>query len=214
MQDDARAPLDPHAFWEDFYLTRRTGASGRPSGALLRYAGDLPAGTALDLGSSHGDDVLWLAGQGWQTRGVDISATATERAARRAAGLGLAERARFEARDLARGLPEGRFDLVTALYLQSPVELPRADILRQAARRVAVGGHLLVVAHAAPPPWAGEGARDAEFPTVEGELGAIAADPAEWTTRVASVVDRKAVGPDGAEAILRDTVVMLRRDHG
>lgn len=212
MHDPSDAPADPLAFWEDFYLTKRTGTSGRPSAALVTYASNLAPGTSLDLGASHGDEVLWLAERGWQAFGVDISPTAVARATKRAAELGLSARAHFEVRDLARGLPEGRYDLVTALYLQSPLTFPRADILRQAAERVAPGGHLLVVAHAAPPPWAADMGKGVDFPTVAGELAAIGADPARWTTLMAGVVARSVTRPDGSTASLDDNVVMLRRD--
>lgn len=211
---DAETPAAPEAFWEDFYTTRRTGTAGRPSALLVRYAEGLAPGTVLDLGASHGDDVLWLAAHGWVASGIDISRTAVARATARAEEAGLAGCTRFEARDLAGGLPEERYDLVTALYFQSPVELPRADILRAAAQRVAPGGHILVVAHAAPPPWAGDMAKDATFPTVEGELADLAADPAAWTTVIAAVVEREGTSPDGEKAMLQDTVIMLKRRGG
>lgn len=211
MNDKTAGETDPRAFWEDVYLTRRTEASGNPSRALVRYAGELPAGTALDLGSSNGDDVIWLAARGWQAKGIDISPTATARAAKRASDLGVADRARFEARDLARDFPGGTYDLVTAFYFQSSVYLPRADILRKAAGCVAPGGHILVVAHAVPPPWSTSRRDPADNPTVEGELEALAPDPAGWIVLEAEIIERMGRGPDGTEALLKDTVVMLRR---
>lgn len=209
MQDDVLQ--DREAFWEDFYRNHRTGTAGRPSALLLRYAADLPPGTALDLGASHGDDVLWLAARGWQAMGIDISRTAVDRATARAMELGLAGRAQFEARDLADGMPNRRYDLVTALYFQSPVDHPRPAILRAAADHVAPGGHILVVAHAAPPPWAGDRAKSMAFPSVASELADLACDPAGWTRVVARIDEREGTSPDGDKAILQDTVVMLRR---
>ncbi|WP_373354810.1 class I SAM-dependent methyltransferase [Pseudoroseicyclus sp. CXY001] len=203
--------LDPQGWWEDFYRTRRTSTSGRPSAMMLRFATGLAPGRALDLGASHGDDVLWLAARGWEALGLDISPTAVGRAEARAAEAGLAGRARFEARDLEAGLPEGRFDLVTALYFQSPVTpFPRAQILRAAAALVPPGGHLLVVAHAAPPPWA-SGKHGGDFPTVESERADLAADPALWDEVVADVVARPGTGPEGEAAELLDTVLFLKR---
>ncbi len=213
MHDDALPLTDPSAFWEDFYRTKRTGTSGRASSLLVRFAGDLPAGTALDLGASHGDDVLWLAGRGWQATGLDISETAIRRAVQRATDLGLSDRARFRVHDLAKGLPAGGFDLITALYFQSPVDLPRPAILRDAAGHVSPGGHILVVAHASAPPWSMAEGKDAAFPTVAEDLEAMRADPAVWSTVVADVVEREATGPDGTVARLQDTVVMLRRER-
>ena len=209
MQDEALQ--DREAFWEDFYRNHRTGTAGRPSALLVRYAADLSPGTGLDLGASHGDDALWLAARGWQAEGIDISRTAVDRATARAQELGLAGRAHFEARDLADGFPDGHYDLVTALYFQSPVDLPRPAILREAADHVAPGGHILVVAHAAAPPWAGERAKGATFPTVASELQDLACDPAAWTTAVARIDEREGTGPDGEKAMLQDTVVMLQR---
>lgn len=48
----------------------------------------------------------------------------------------------------------GSFDLITASFLQSPVALPRELILRAALARLAPGGRLVLISHAAPPPWA------------------------------------------------------------
>ncbi|GAB2538507.1 class I SAM-dependent methyltransferase [Brachybacterium huguangmaarense] len=56
--------------------------------------------------------------------------------------------------DPAAGLLDGPFDLVTASFFHSEVELARTAVLRRAAEAIAVGGHLLIVSHAAPPPWA------------------------------------------------------------
>ncbi|MBK4217458.1 class I SAM-dependent methyltransferase [Paracoccus caeni] len=208
MQDQAATP---DAFWEEFYQTKRTTSTGQPSKTLARFATDLPPGTALDLGSSHGDDVIWLASLGWQALGVDISPVAVGRAARRAEEQDLSDRARFEARDLSVDFPAGQFDLVTAFYFQSPVHLPRAEIVGRAARAVAPGGHLLVVAHGAPPPWANH-SQSEPFPTVESELAAAGYNPTDWTVVEAKLVDRPAKTPSGDQVTLQDTIIILRRN--
>jgi SAM-dependent methyltransferase len=202
---------DPSAFWEEFYLTKRTSSSGRATGALQQIAAGLTPGLALDLGSSHGDDVIWLAQQGWQARGCEISATAVTRACARAAALGLEQQVQFEQRDLSVSLPEGEFDLITALYLQSPVALARATILGQAARQLRSGGHLLVLSHAAPPPWSRDAKPSTIFPTVAEELAATGAPTRDLEVITAEVVTRKARGPDGTEAMLEDNLVLVRR---
>ncbi len=203
----------PRAFWEDVYQTRRATSSGQPSAALVGVASGLTPGRALDLGSSNGDDVIWLAQQGWQALGLDISETACGRARQKAEALGLGERAKFEARDLSQGLPEGSFDLVTAFFLQSPVDLARDAILRAAADRVAPDGHLLILAHAAPPPWASDEmkARAHEMPTVQTELDAIGYTPQHWLQLKAEIVHRDGKGPDGTVAELQDSFILLQR---
>ena len=202
---------DPTVFWEEFYRTKRTSSTGQASSALQRIASGLTPGRALDLGASHGDDVIWLAGEGWQARGCDISETAIARARVRASALGLENAAQFEQCDLSTGFPEGEFDLITALYLQSPVALARAAILRQAAGRLRLGGQLLVVSHAAPPPWAPQATSATIFPTVAHELAAIGAPTTELEVMKAEIVTRIGKGPNGTEAMLEDNFVLVRR---
>lgn len=204
---------DPRAHWDEIYRTKRSTSSGQPSKLLVQVAEGLPPGRSLDLGSSNGDDVVWLATRGWQALGVDISGVACDRATARAASLELQDRARFEARDLGQGLPDGPFDLITALYFQSHVDLPRTGVLREAAGHVMPGGHLLIVSHAAPPPWASVEmlAKADPFPTVEGELEVIADAPEDWIIRKAEKVSRLGKGPDGTPAELWDNLIWLER---
>ena len=167
--------------------------------------------------------MVWLAQQGWDATGLDLSPTAVWRAREAAAAARVAERARFEVADLETWAREEAYDLVTASFLQSPVALDRAAVLRRAAERVAPGGHLLLVSHAAPPPWAGEvhhhdgGASGHEhsqahqFPSPLQELDALRLDPAGWTVVVAETRLRPATGADGDPAVLEDAVVLVRR---
>jgi SAM-dependent methyltransferase len=136
---------DVAEFWEDFYSGERRW-SGEPNASLVEEAAGLEPGTALDLGCGEGGDAIWLASQGWTVTGADISQAALEIAARHAAEAGVT--VSWERHDLAESLPAGPFDLVTTTFLHSPVELPRARILRAAAELVADGGSLLVVGHA------------------------------------------------------------------
>lgn len=209
--------VDPVAFWEDLY----SGAarwSGRVNASLAHAVEDLRPGRSLDLGCGEGGDVIWLAERGWQASGIDLSETAIARGSALAAERGIdAERVRFIAGDLGewaadpesvdRG--EAPFDLVTASFLQSPVELPRERILRAAASRVAPGGTIVLVSHAAPPPWAPD--HPGDFPTPAGELAALSLNQDEWDVIDASVRARAATGPDGEPAHLDDAVVIARR---
>ncbi|ALJ19771.1 SAM-dependent methyltransferase [Microbacterium sp. No. 7] len=206
------APAD---YWEERYAGSDRVWSGRVNRVLADVASSLTPGRALDLGCGEGADVIWLAQQGWQATGIDISPTAVRRATAAAEAAGVADRARFLAVDLA-ALPEGEDDLVTASFLHSPVELPREEILRRAAARVAPGGHLLITSHAAPPPWSAAAHADADghahrFPTTEEEVAQLGLDPAHWRIVTAETRTREAVGLDGQTAALDDTVVLARR---
>lgn len=196
-------------FWEERYQQKDRIWSGRVNPVMAEIVEPLKPGRALDLGSGEGGDAVWLARQGWQVTGVDISATALERAAAHVAEAGLAERVTFERHDLATGFPEGEFDLVSAQFLQSPIDFPRDEVLRRAAEAVVPGGLFLLVEHGAPPPWSDHA--HADFPTVQGTLEALALDPAIWTMERADSPDREAIGPDGRTGTLTDNVIAARR---
>lgn len=200
-------------FWEDRYAASSRIWSGRVNAVLRDVVADLGPGRALDLGCGEGGDAIWLATRGWDVTGTDISRTAVDRATRAARDAGVGEdRIRFEVVDLARWAGDGVYDLVTASFLQSPVEFPRADVLRRASGLVGPGGHLLVVAHAARPPWSGLDGHEHLFPTPESEVADLALD-ARWTVLDARVRSREAQGPDGERGILDDSVVWARRDR-
>ena len=156
---------------------------------------------------------MWLAEHGWQVTGVDISATALERAREFSESRGLGEeQLSWQQIDLAQDFPSGEFDLVSACFLASPIHLPRAAILQRAAAAVAPGGTLLVVSHAAAPPWAGDSSGHKHFfPTPDEELAALDLQDDAWDIRCAEVRSREAVGPDGERGLLEDTVVIARR---
>src|SRR5688500_13702544 len=138
---------EAEVFWERRYASREQVWSGRANARLAEVAGPLEPGRALDLGCGEGADAVWLAQRGWDVTAVDVSATALERGAAAAAAVGVADRVRFERHDLARSFPAGAFDLVSAQFLQSPVELPRGEVLRSAAAAVGECGLLLIVEH-------------------------------------------------------------------
>jgi SAM-dependent methyltransferase len=248
--------LPPHApsgdaakFWEQRYESASAVWSGRVNATLALIAGELVPGRSLDLGCGEGGDAIWLATQGWRATGIDISATAVQRATDAAAAAEIsADHIRFVAADLSTmggreltAMDLAGMDLVSASFLQSPFELPRAAILQAAARLVAPGGHLVLVSHAAAPPWANFGDGPAPvFPTpaseladlglqfnygsdlstggVDGDRGVTAEDSAgvrspigAWQKLRAEVVYRDVVAPSGEPATLEDTLVVLRR---
>jgi SAM-dependent methyltransferase len=196
-------------FWDDHYRKLTREPSGRPSAILVQYAGDLAPGRSLDLGSSRGDDVIWLARQGWQAIGVDVSPTAVATAAGRAEEAGFGDRARFQQHDLAATFPDGAFELVTALFFQSPVDFPRSAVLRRAADAVAPDGLLLIVEHASAAPWSWS--QDAIFPTAEETLSSLQLAADQWIQVFVGTPERLANGPNSQTAMVKDNVLALRR---
>jgi SAM-dependent methyltransferase len=68
-------------------------------------AGDIPPGSALDLGCGTGTNVIYLAGQGRQAIGVDFIPQAIRQARRKADQAGVADRVQFHVGDVTR-LPD------------------------------------------------------------------------------------------------------------
>lgn len=201
---------DPSEFWEQFYGETEQKWSGRVNARLVEVAGDLTPGRALDLGCGEGADAVWLAEHGWQVTAVDISATALDRARTAAAERDLLDRIIFEEHELPHTFPGGRYDLVSAQFLHSPVRLDRVRTLRRAADAVDPGGVLLIVDHGAAPPWV-EDPDAHHFDTPEAVLAALDLADTEWERLRADTAERDAVSPDGEPAMLSDNVIVLRR---
>ena len=207
--------LDPGQWFSQEFWDERYGGepiwSGKPNSWLVRYAAELAPGTALDVGSGEGADVLWLASRGWTVVGADVSPVALRRSA------GLAERA---AQEIAARIswqqtdvlswqpPERRFDLVSVQFLHLP-EDQRQSVHRRLAAAVRPGGTFLVVSHHPadmdtmhrPYPLG-------MFPT--GEDMATVLDPAEWAIETGDP-ERQATDSDGTVVAIRDAVVRAVR---
>jgi 2-polyprenyl-3-methyl-5-hydroxy-6-metoxy-1,4-benzoquinol methylase len=210
----AHAPATaPAEFWENRYAASDRIWSGRPNATLVEVVAPLRPGRALDLGCGEGADAIWLAQRGWRATGVDIAPSAIDRAQSAALEARLSDaRIRFVVQDLAQWHPVERYDLVTASFLQSPVALPRGEVLRRAAATVDPGGHLFLITHAAPPSWAtGPDIAGHRFLSPEEELAELALDATIWSTELAETRRRAITAPDGTPATLDDTVVLLRR---
>ena len=202
--------VSPQQFWDDHYGEQEQRFSGRPNASLVDIVADLRPGTALDLGAGEGGDAIYLAARGWRVTATDVSVTALARLTAAAERAGVAERVTVEHGDLAEAFPGGTFDLVTAAYLHSPIELPLARVLRSAVAAVAPGGRLLMIGHAALPPWAGHHG-DVSFPSVRDILAEIDLPPDEWQVEVADIWERPATGRDGISGTLSDSVVLAHR---
>jgi SAM-dependent methyltransferase len=204
---------DATAFWEKLYTERDQIWSGRPNHSLVTIVADIAPGHALDLGCGEGGDAVWLAGRGWRVTAVDIAGTAIGRAAALAERSGVPEdRIDWRVEDLSSWRPPGRYDLVSACFFHSPQEFPRTEVLRRAASAITPNGYLLLVGHGAFPPWSqNHDHGDHRFLTPAEEIAELQLDPERWATITSEIRRRPATGPDGEQATLDDSVVLLRR---
>ncbi|GAA1725800.1 class I SAM-dependent methyltransferase [Aeromicrobium alkaliterrae] len=140
------------AGWDERYSGPDTIWSGNPNPQLVTEVTGLTPGTALDLGSGEGGDVIWLAQQGWTVTGADFSPEGLARAARHAEEAGVGERTswwRVDARTFAEDHEQAgspTFDLVTTHFLHPGTSM--VEVVAELTKAVAPGGHLLVVGHA------------------------------------------------------------------
>lgn len=244
---EPNAAEDPREFWEQLYAGAAPIWSGRVNRTMAEVVAGLPPGRSLDLGCGEGGDVMWLAEHGWHATGIDLSETAVERAREAARGRGVAVEGfgstEFIAADLADWVAAGAevdgnpgsFDLITASFLQSPVELPRENILRAALARLAPGGRLVLISHAAPPPWAtaedaapghrhghGHGSGGPKFFSPDEELELLGLvrttvftdDGADYLVRIAEIRKREVNDPEGRAAFIDDSLVIVQRSGG
>jgi cyclopropane fatty-acyl-phospholipid synthase-like methyltransferase len=131
------------AFGEDYPAPARPSAFY--SATTLRIAIDAlelrPGCVLADLGCGHGGPGLWAAQQTGATLiGIDLSPAGIDLARRRAAQLGLQDRASFAAGDLAAtGLPDASVDAVMTMDVL-PFVPAKAAAAREVARILRPGG--------------------------------------------------------------------------
>lgn len=200
-------------FWDERYGTDGAIWSGRPNRRLVEQVGDLPPGSALDVGSGEGADVIWLAQRGWQVTGVDVSAVALDRSRQRArdAGDDVPGRITWRRADLLTWEPPQEFDLVSAQYMHLPGPVELASLHRRLAAAVRPGGTLLVVGH-----------HPSDLVTLPERHGvpemlftaeqvASVLDLDEWRVRVCTSVPRVVPDAEGRAATIHDAVLRAVR---
>lgn len=207
---DTENQENSETFWERIYAAKAEPSGGRVSAVLQRFVEDRTAGTALELGCARGDDAIWLALRGWSVTAVDVSHSAISAAKSSASAAGVHKRTHFVQQDLAERFPDGAFDLVTAMFLQSPVPFGRTEVLQRAAGAVAPGGMLLLATHGSRAPWSWSDP-DTVFPTAQAELADLALDPNDWRELFVDAQPRVANGPNGAQVEVLDTIVAIER---
>ncbi|WP_193614464.1 class I SAM-dependent methyltransferase [Nocardioides lijunqiniae] len=196
--------------WDARYAESERIWSGNPNPRLVEHVADLAPGRALDIGCGEGADVVWLAQQGWQATGVDVSEVALLRAAAHAEDAGVEDKVAWERVDVLAGdeLP-GDMDLVSVQFFHPPVDR-FAELTQRMGAAVRPGGHLLVVGHH--PADLETGVRKPHGPDLLFTPDRVtAALPAEqWEVLAADEPTRDHPTDDGPVTVT-DTVVLARR---
>lgn len=99
----------------------------------------------LDLGCGEGRNAIWLAVQGHDVTGVDVSDVAISRASAIAEEIGVP--VTYLAADVQTWEPEPEsFDLVVLAYMQAPPQI-RPALHGKVAGALAPGGRVFLIAH-------------------------------------------------------------------
>lgn len=130
------------AAWDERYAASELVWSREPNQFVAAELADLAPGTAVDLAAGEGRNAIWLAGLGWSATAVDFSQVALDKGRRLAGDLDVT----WVCADATTWQPPTPVDLVVIAYLQVPAE-DRRRAVRGAARMLAPGGTLLLVAH-------------------------------------------------------------------
>jgi SAM-dependent methyltransferase len=207
------ATMFEEAAWDERYGARTAIWSGNPNRQLTAEAAGLAPGRALEVGAGEGADAIWLAERGWRVTAFDISATALEHAATRAAreGEDVAGRIEWIHADLRQEVvAEGAYDLVSSHFMHLPGDA-RRDLFARLAAAVALGGTLLIVGHH--PSDLRTTAHRMHFPEMmyTAEEVASSLDPAAWEILAAQERPREAADPDGHDVTIHDAVLVARR---
>lgn len=185
-------------FWEKTYSEAPARWSGRPNQGLVTALSEVPAaGRAADIGCGEGADAIWLARQGWDTLGVEVSSTAAQRARDAADAAGETE-VRFTDTGVLGLADDGPFDLVTASYLHAPSQDRRESLLRTCGELVASGGYLFILSHIMP-----------EVP--EASPADLGLDADGWEILRDETIHRSILTPDGQVGEHPDQLLLLRR---
>jgi SAM-dependent methyltransferase len=198
-------------YWDTRYAESTAVWSGSANVALVREVGDLPPGTALDLGCGEGGDAIWLARHGWTVTATDISAVALAKAAAHAAEAGAD--IDFQRHELGVTFPDGAYDLVSAQFLYPRGDVSREQILLAATAAVAPGGVLLIEGHQDFGPFGDQHRShgDVTFPEPEEVVAGLKLAEGEWQVLRCEKHDRLQNGPDGVPAHRTDSTIKVRR---
>ncbi len=131
-------------------------------------------------------------------------------ARRNAEAAGVEGRISFAKHDLSQSFPAGDFELVCAIFLESPIEFSRIKVLRRAAEAVARKGLLIIASHGSIAPWSWA-EPDTEFPAAAEVLKDLDLESNGWKEVFVGPSQRQATGPGGQTAQVTDTLVILER---
>ena len=214
------------AAWDERYSGADLVWSAGPNVWVRELCTPMTPGTALDVAAGEGRNALWLVEQGWSVVAADFSPVGVQRMTEIADRRLTHRRSAFTAvvADATQPAPSppsdlsvgsgtgggsgsaGAYDLVLISYLHLP-RTQWGDALAAAVRATAVGGAVLVVAHAVRNLTGGVGGP--KDPTILLDPEDVIASAAELPVDI-ELAQLRARDVEGSDRPALDTVVLLR----
>ena len=159
-QTPTAPPEDQRERWNKEFERGTPTLRTAPSKLLIEIAQGRRPGTALDLGMGEGRNAIYLAGQGWDVTGVDISDVAVEQSKKNATARGVKMQVVRADLDTFEFGTE-RWDLITSFYMHWWHQNSKTDVPTRIYNALRPGG--LVVMEAFRRPANGSGFRTDEL---------------------------------------------------
>jgi SAM-dependent methyltransferase len=141
----ASQAVDPRDrdFWNGKYNDPKFDFNHRPSRLLVEAIAGRHPGDAIDLGMGEGRNAIYLAQQGWQVTGVDLSDVGVAQAKKRAAELGVKLNTTVDDLDHY-DIGRARWDLITLFYMHAWYHGGKPPVAQRLHAALKPGGLLVV----------------------------------------------------------------------
>lgn len=135
---------DARAFWDQRFAAPEYIFGKAPNRFLVSQGQWLrPGMRVLDVAAGEGRNAVWMAGQGCEVLGIDISPLAVQKAERLAAEAGV--RVAFEVADVRQWRwPPEAFDAVVSIFIQFAAPGERSAVFEGMKRTLRPGGVLIM----------------------------------------------------------------------
>ena len=136
---------EARGYWDERYRGVDSPHGSEPNASVAQEFAGMAPSRVLDLACGQGRNAVWMAAQGHEVTGIDVSPVAIEEARSRTAALGVA--VDLIVADVLDWEPDGEgYDLVLLSYLQLPQD-DRIRAHRRARSALKPGGVVFLVAH-------------------------------------------------------------------